>query len=148
MASGFHGDNVDNLTASYTLWLCFTFGTNSMHASLTLTGFLLSFQLSSTNLWWLLMHRTLRPVRVRLRHVHARVIRLSIALWEIRFSTISVGLTCLHPFQKSGFSRTNTINRLPPTSCTRNDCYFGWKGSNSNTCSTRLPVAWWTRRVH
>ncbi len=44
-------------------------------------------------------------------------------LWEIGLNTISVRLTCLHPFQKSVFSPTNTINWFSLTSCKHTEWY-------------------------
>ncbi len=83
-------ENMDNLTAPYTSYLHFTFGTDSMHASPRAYGtfvFFTTLLFSSTNLCCLSsgseaprelssMHRLLRPVRVKLRRIHAGIIQL------------------------------------------------------------------------
>ncbi len=124
---------MDKFTALYTSYLRFTPGTNSMHASpcaYRISGFVLAFlykfmpfkfqvkdataTISHTQITW----ASLGPIEAYMsRSNSTSIIWLLDWLWEIRFSTILIGLKCLHAFLKSGFSRTNTINRFSLTSC-------------------------------
>ncbi len=75
-----NAENPDNLTALYTSYLYFAFGTNSMHIPLVLTGFLFSYWLSSTNLCCMRcgskmpLGLSIMCRFLRLRHTHAGVI--------------------------------------------------------------------------
>ncbi len=136
---------MENFTVLCTSLIRFIFGTDSMHTSphaYRIFVFRARFFLLIHAVWVLgqrppwglsITCRLLWPVWVQLRRTHAEVIQLSVALsgvlaqlWEIRFSTIPVGLTCLHAFQKSGFSQTNTINRFSLTSCKHTDWESRW----------------------
>ncbi len=77
--------NTDNVTALYTSYLLFTFGTNLMHASPRACGILVFFpayfyKFMLFKLWFKDCTGTIDHVRVRLRRTHAGVIRLPVAL--------------------------------------------------------------------
>lgn len=77
------------------------------------------------------------PVLVWTSNSQAYYLGMLVRLWEIWFSMITDGLTCLCLFIKSSISRINasrdvSLPRTWPTNCCSSGCHHSWfEGNNS-----------------